>query len=297
MSHKSVFLLRSVIERLEYNYFFYCIINQKRVLMIEYFGDFVEENEAHEPLLPLAHTFRAAHLETLIKEKTLFTRECDTFLKENLLYFYYGKPAYRLDRDEETIDNTDLEYLYPVTILLNSKGLKHAPAKVFASDSGALEAGIFNKDVGLAVKPQTFQLVNKVKSAAKVVKTFYGDNHNYYYGKPFHKDEVEYDISDSNISKYIQLISNNISQGDNRKRTVEVIFNEDIDLTKCDIDLVIFPVKFEESEKLMNLLKNVLKVNYKSYDTDLNKPNEAVPLISKIVGDHYKSKNLFKGVK
>jgi len=265
--------------------------------MIEYFGDFVEENEAHEPLLPLAHTFRAAHLETLIKEKTLFTRECDTFLKENLLYFYYGKPAYRLDRDEETIDNTDLEYLYPVTILLNSKGLKHAPAKVFASDSGALEAGIFNKDVGLAVKPQTFQLVNKVKSAAKVVKTFYGDNHNYYYGKPFHKDEVEYDISDSNISKYIQLISNNISQGDNRKRTVEVIFNEDIDLTKCDIDLVIFPVKFEESEKLMNLLKNVLKVNYKSYDTDLNKPNEAVPLISKIVGDHYKSKNLFKGVK
>ena len=67
-----------------------------------------------QPMLPLMHVTKAeTFARYLAKNEKLEPRTCPVF-GEALLYFFYGRPAYKLDNENPII--TD-EYLFPVCFI------------------------------------------------------------------------------------------------------------------------------------------------------------------------------------
>jgi hypothetical protein len=58
------------------------------------FSDYVQKQAMAAVELPLVHTAEYFHLPSIQATNTLQTSDCK-FFKEPLLYFFYGRPAYR----------------------------------------------------------------------------------------------------------------------------------------------------------------------------------------------------------
>src|SRR3954452_19547101 len=90
--------------------------------------------------LPLVHTTRCEILPYIVASHELRSVNlCDVF-NEHLIYFFYGRPAYRHALGSDPSGNLDL---CPVCFVFKPHTIGGAVKRVFACDSGGIQNGYF----------------------------------------------------------------------------------------------------------------------------------------------------------
>jgi hypothetical protein len=129
--------------------------------------------------LPLVHTTRCEILPHIVaKHELRSVTKCDVF-QEHLLYFFYGRPAYRYALGGQSSGRLDL---CPVCFVFKPHTVGGDARRVFACDSGGVHNGFF-KDHLHPPDRDAMQLDSTVDSARKLVSLVFGDNGRYFLGK------------------------------------------------------------------------------------------------------------------
>ena|GEM_PF-5925146 len=143
---------------------------------------------------------------------------------ENLLYFFYAKPAYKDPQGYEPSDPPIVFVMAP----------ENAPIRVFPFDTGAFFGKRYAYALGDNYKDEydlmEFQMPTEMRKISKYINALWKNNVSYYRDKP-HISKTITQIGNSYVKALIRLIKAPVSHKcDERKHTVEVQFDNDIQL-------------------------------------------------------------------
>lgn len=220
--------------------------------------------------LPLLHNCSGYNFKKILESKSLKATSCQVF-KEDLLYAYYGKPSYRLSSKIVTSDFMK----YMVCFIIDGEKVSGID-KIYPFDSGAFmqmpdfRAAYFDNKVQI----DDFKLSPELRSAKKVVRSYYGINKNYLEDQP--ELCIEIDDHISNAGYYNRLINDTTdSSFDGRKSTIELIFNTDLALNKEAIRQVIIPRVFLDDKEIREGLASQMGIDAPlTYEVRRGNPNE-----------------------
>jgi len=186
--------------------------------------------------LPLGHTLEFVDFVNLMHAPQMARPECDVYRPERLIYYFYGRPAYKpLNRNESVSIGA-----FNLAGLVFDASTMPPPHRIMPFDSGALEAGLYNHAVHTSLKREHFELNPELSSAQKIVSKFFGSNKNYYLGRaaaPLAHPQTELEAH-----AYQALIgSRNATKADDRRATIEFQFDIDVDITSIRPMCVILP--------------------------------------------------------
>ncbi|KWV61240.1 hypothetical protein AS156_00025 [Bradyrhizobium macuxiense] len=177
------------------------------------------KQNSSRPLLPLVHTTDVYRLTNVLEDGVLEPRECDVFKGEPLLYFFYGRPSYRVNANEGA---TGLDHYLPVCLIFRSSAV--TPIKrIFPFDSGGFHkefyADAFHKDMDL----DDFGLEPDIDTPGRVISLFFESADAYLRARS--APSVSLDPSELEAKSYLALISHRLSNTmDNRVSGIELQF-------------------------------------------------------------------------
>jgi len=234
----------------------------KAVSTAQYFDDKLVDPVSPPKLLPVFHSCDALAFRSILLDKRLVPNECPVFLGENLVYLFYGRPAYKSASTEATHLNSYL----PITFILDWNYIP-AAKRVAPFDTGAFVNELYKEYMHHKMKVDGFLMRPEQKSAVKTTNFFFGKNSNYFAGKP--KEDVKHGALDFEIESYLSLINGVAkSKTDDRKATIEVQLDSEISLTKDNLKAVILPAEFEATDIVRDVIKGELNAEtlvYESY--------------------------------
>ncbi len=125
--------------------------------------------------LPLCHTTSEESFDNILKVKALVPKDCSVYLKEKLLYFFYGKSAYLIDQKNFTSINRKR----PVALLYDFKKVQSMTSfkRLLPFDSGGYPRYEFPQ----SVSKEIFTIQNSPDGGRleDIVNLIYGDNDRY----------------------------------------------------------------------------------------------------------------------
>jgi hypothetical protein len=92
---------------------------------------FIDEQEVRTRSLPLVHSTNAYCFADVVSDDFIRPEFCDHF-QQNIVYLFYGRPAYR----SENAEFTDLSFSWPIVFVFDPEKIKDIKA-VFPFDTGA----------------------------------------------------------------------------------------------------------------------------------------------------------------
>jgi len=196
-----------------------------------------------------------------IKDNTISIKNCPVFKTEELVYLFYGIPAYKANLDENSKHNS----FYPTCFILDIE-LLHKIKRVAPFDTGAFSSGIFDKYKHPSMEIENFLLTPSKETPKKIISFFYGENENYFDGLP--KLDTKIDPLDFESESYLQMISDKTSgKADDRKSCIELQTDESIVLNQNLLKAIIIPISFLENEDVVSFIKknNVDIITYNDY--------------------------------
>lgn len=246
------------------------------------FQDFVESLPSAEiDTLPINHIANVSFIDNFLTSKNLpcdyLITQCEVHEK-HVLYFFYGKPAFRLD-DKNA---------YPLCLIF--KNFPHQPYKAYPFDSGAFFHGRMAKYFdSLEVKLEQYEISPNYEVIKKIIRYFFGSNERYYEGNPI------IDLTKSTnplVDSYISMITEPETVDlDQRRSSIEVIFEKDFMLNDNNLEMIVLPetdfilsgttIEFNDVVKTISELFNC---KIKSYPQKTGDPYlTTYPQINKIV--------------
>ena len=180
--------------------------------------------------LPINHISSVGMLPDFVSLRTIkrdyLAVECEVF-NRHLIYCFYGKPAFRL-KDK---------HFYPVCFVFDQ--FLSEPFKLFPFDSGAYYLGYMEKYFdSKEVKLEDFEVKPTHAEVNKIVGHFFGSNSRYY-GSSSKKGLSG---ADAVIDGYIKMLNQAPSETlDDRKNSIEVIFDKDFDLNSDNLKMIVVP--------------------------------------------------------
>lgn len=169
------------------------------------------------PSLPYVHTTDVYGLTNALEDKKLTPEPCNVFVGEPLLYFFYGKPAYRANPGE---DATGLDHYLPVCLLFRNDAIQKIK-RVFPFDSGGFKAEAYADAIHRRMKLDDFGLDPDPATPGRVVSLFFDSVEDYLLSRP--KTPGAFDPTQMEAISYEALIGQRLSNSpDNRVSGVEV---------------------------------------------------------------------------
>lgn len=211
--------------------------------------------------LPLAHSAPARYAESIINSEKLEPSLCSVF-KEKLLYFYYGRPAYRKEAEKTSSDKS----LVPIVFIVNPNIAKIK--RVFPFDSGAYIRYV-DKHLSKKAELEKYQLPKSLKSIQSYIHAIYGSNKKYYCGEckigsdlPDYLIKMRKKLGMEDFDNFLNFISStNEDNFDDRSYTVEIQSHKSYYL-KNNLLAVIVPNYLQQDVDFLNMVK---KMNAKPY--------------------------------
>lgn len=246
------------------------------------FSDFFKNEPSLKPL-PLLHTCQAYGFRNIAEQSRLLTTPCDVF-PDDLIYFFYGRPAYRTSLDHSAIRHPAF---MPIVIMLGTDAVR-TPKRIAPFDTGAFSAKMFDRFMHPKMCCDDFLLDPKMDMPSKLVSKFFGTNEKYY-----HSDPISIDISPIQfeaISYYSLISDQSKALYDDRKESIEIQTDNDITLSPDNVKLVILPLAFMDVPTIRRAIINEWKADYLTYTIHRGDPNEYIGLLYQKVED-YLSKN------
>lgn len=201
------------------------------------FSSFVKLSCEALPRMPLVHTCEAFEFRDIAAESELKPAPCEVF-KEPLLYFFYGRPAYRPSKDRRPVSHAAF---LPISIVVDATTVS-SPTRVAPFDTGAFLAGLYADYVHPKMSVKDFLLEPTVDMPARIVGKFFGSNAAYFYGRPQHMGLPPFEFE---VNSYYNLIRGEAtSDADDRRSCVEIQTNQAIQLDAKQVLLVVLPAIF-----------------------------------------------------
>ena len=220
------------------------------------FPDFVAQAGAPLPkVLPLVHMTDALGAREILISNKIEARSCRHFSAlllsdEPLSFFFYGRAAYRPRINSPSKNGATL----PVALIIAFDPSQHVIKRIFPFDTGAAFTKLYSPFLHERLKVMDFCLGNQIDAAQKNVATFYETNQNY--SRDTVSTTINHDPAQFEVDNYINMIKNTAQLDvDNRKSSIEIQFQEPIDLNKTKILGVVLPETLMDSTIYKDLLK------------------------------------------
>lgn len=175
--------------------------------------------------LPLVHVTKSEFMNSIIHEGSLSTRVC-RFFNEELIYFFYGRPSYRIGSPEKP--TTQLLH-FPVCFVFKPDAeIGSGISRVYPFDSGAGMSNFFSPDV-IEGDLQHFELNPTIDSAQRTVAYFFHSNERYFNGEA--KEGLLFTETDAIAERYYRLVRHaGEERYDDRRSSIEVQFKSRLTL-------------------------------------------------------------------
>jgi hypothetical protein len=200
-----------------------------------------QEDMAEE--LPLIHTSLSENLDHFVASHKIEAAHCDVF-NENLVYLFYGRPAYRSKKGQVSGESVRL---CPVCFVFKPYTVSKRAYRVFPCDSGALSNHIFNPP--LTVEDlKDLELEPRIESARRLVPLLFENNHNYYVGKA-RTSRPPFSTGSPGQQFHELLLKKGPVGYDDRKSAIEVQVKKHISL-RDQLLFVILPGEFLDTDNI-----------------------------------------------
>jgi hypothetical protein len=176
--------------------------------------------------LPLVHTTRCEILTHIVASHELrSTTPCDVF-DEHLIYFFYGRPAYRSKGSQSGGNLLDF---YPVCFVFKPHTIGSQAKRVFACDSGGVHNGYFKDHLDSSDRNE-MELDTTLDSARKLVPLVFGNNERYFFGKA-KADMPAAFVPNTPAARFHALLTDNGPiAADDRRSAIEVQIDSPVPL-------------------------------------------------------------------
>lgn len=247
----------------------------------------IERERPCLPVMPLMHTTDALSFEGVTATRNLETKECE-FYKEPLLYFFYGRPAYR---PNFKIQPTSLSLFRPVSIILKPHAV-NSISRVVPLDTGALHRGLYVRQLAGMVRPEAFEIEGGLLGAARLVRAVFGSNKDYYLGRP---QPAPSRIASNPIAEaFFSIISDSgQSEVDDRRSTIEIQSSQNMRLDSNNVEAIAIPEVFLDDSNLRNILLSEWQCKIIRYDIYHDRPASDVREILARVKDYLDREGYF----
>lgn len=238
------------------------------------FQSFIQSQEPVDGALPLTHITRAYTFDDMLDGDGIEPQYCEV-LKEDLVYLFYGRPAYRA-RDG---NNARLEFEWPIVLIFNPDKVEKIKC-VFPFDTGAFVLNVYKDFFDKSSKLEDFSLPPSLESARRVVGTYYQDNREYYSGYsrknvniPHRQYEAEGVLELASLPG-VQDTESAANRRDERSAAIEVQTDEAIAF-KGALIAVLLPEPYLNDDEIKEALQRWDVQNIETYETLHNLGGEA----------------------
>lgn len=241
-----------------------------------------------QPILPLMHSTTCEKTENILENNLLSVTPCEVF-GQNLLYFFYGKPAYRVS--SKISDSSTSYTLAPCCFIINPGKIK--PEHIYPFDTGAFAADRYDEITKMRTEMGEYELSDHIDDIPQFVCMFYANNQNYLEGTVSVANGVETTIAVRALTDL--LGSSGFLKYDDRARTIEISTAENVELSDV-IEAIVIPVPFKRNDAFTEFIKKYPGVKVLTYMPHYPNPvanyNEAV---FQIVFSYLASRGLCNG--
>ena len=249
------------------------------------FSEYIDSSDEFIPGLPLMHTCKSKVFRVIVSQHqpSLNVTVCDEFVRENLLYSYYGKPSYRVDSSN---NSSQLLIQAPECLILSPDNLP-TPKRVYPFDSGGFVHGIYEHHLPKEdFKHEAFSLTPDISTPGRIVSRYFRNNEQYYHGSA-KEPLAEGSPMDFESQAYLNMIMSRSSlKEDDRGRTIEIQFSEDVILSRDSLLTIVMPEEFGDEDSVRTLCTEVLKIKPITYTVDRDSGRERVGAIKSKVRDY-----------
>jgi hypothetical protein len=154
-------------------------------------------------------------------------------MHHNLIYLFYGRPAYRPGQIDETNMDRDSR---PVFLLFKADSMP-APYAVYPCDSGALKKGLYAPHLDGMVF-HDLDCSSQTLAEQRIVTRYFGGNEDYFYGAVL-ETLVPVPTSPAATAFHTLLTASGSRQHDDRCLTIEVLQTEHLPLVESLGDLLV----------------------------------------------------------
>ncbi|HSV28278.1 MAG TPA: hypothetical protein VLL76_01930 [Candidatus Omnitrophota bacterium] len=251
------------------------------------FKDSIAGTAVAGPHLPVVHTTSAFAFDGIAETGLLEADDCNVYVGEKLLYFFYGRPAFRPNYGDKT---TGQDQFAPVCLVMRAD-VAAAPRRVMPLDSGAFANRIMSDYHHPKMKKEGFELPPDLDSTRQVIGVYFNGSNSHYYeqdgASPATRDKRNW-----YVETYVSLIDRKAANvGDGRLTAIEIQLDKDVTLAG-NVLAVALPHRLWEDPEIQALIKGwgAKELVYR-IDTKF-RPNEACAKIEDVVRDYLEDQGL-----
>jgi hypothetical protein len=195
-----------------------------------------------KPMMPLTHVCQGYFFREILRAKQLKPSPCQVF-SEKLVYFFYGKPAYKPKTDGAAVESL----AFAPVCLVCKPDLIPNPRRIAPFDTGAFAAGLYSDYTVRKMTVDDFLLDVSPEAPGRVVAHFFYSNREYFKGKPA---AIQIPPMEFEAQSYYNLITDKgKTSGDQRRSSIEIQTDQLITIEPDSVLLVVLPEVFlDESD-------------------------------------------------
>ena len=179
-------------------------------------------------LMPLTHVTKGINLEDILRANALTPSDCEV-LNDDLSFFFYGRPAYRVSGD----GSIKAEAACPTCLIFNSDLITKAE-KVHAFDTGAFGKRMYNHILMEEMQVGDFSLEKDFSRPNKIISGVFKTKRTYFDADTTSalKSEEGAESWEFHTKAYLDLIhSPGRNEPDDRICTIEVTIKGEVSLS------------------------------------------------------------------
>lgn len=223
--------------------------------------------------LKWCHTTDGHGLRSMIESGTIRPQLCTVF-NENLIYAFYGRPAYRSRHD----GSIGLAARAPVIVIF-SPDLAVRGTRLYPFDTGAYAAGRYHRWLHSNTAVDDFALPATNEAARKHVSAFFQSNENYLQVRPG-TPGVEYH-GEFEVEQLAHILSDlDADEADTRRLAMELQVDTAIPLDQTIVESLVLPAELQDARWLKAFLDDSgAGIRIRPYDLQPNRRLEEYQML------------------
>jgi hypothetical protein len=225
----------------------------KKIVIRPEFRNWVDqEPDPAWSLMPLTHVTKGIGLQDIARAQLISSNNCKT-LKEEMSFFFYGRPAFRVSGD----GSIKAEAACPTCLIFKPELIEKAE-KIHAFDTGAFGKRIYKHIILDEMQISDFSLENDSSRPNKLIKRVFGSKQVYFDADTNQtlKSDTGAESWEFHAKAYLDLINSpGRNEPDDRVCTIEVVFKGELKLSDQLIAVVVPHTLWTEAKKAPYLEK------------------------------------------
>jgi hypothetical protein len=224
--------------------------------------DFLQKNQIEKAnILPAVHSTEAYFIKKFMKTGQIQPNPCKFFGGEKLSYFFVGRPAFKRTFDHEP-DYWELPMCFVVDYHALSK------KRIFPFDTGAFKSGLYPPFISM-MDIDDFAVQNDRDAAEKIIGTFFGTNRSYFRlknrGAADFESRFDVGILEEEIKALHKLVTLKDNAVDDRRFSIEIQVDRELELTKDKVMAVVLPETYIENSQVVKYIEKTLDAAILTY--------------------------------